>query len=219
MGSQPAPSIVIRPLPAVVYLYPSALCALLCGLVSLLSDADAARVGMALGLGFTFFFFANLSILAFEYSRMTAITMVLSVVIMALLCALFPALIGLLEVLFVQPLYMNATFYFVWSAAFVVLIGLAMLRTYFDYWEINSNEIVHRRGILGDVERWPAPNVRFSKEIRDVLEYALFRSGRLVLLPTNEPRALVIDHVRNINRVEARMQELLSSLRVVDGDE
>jgi hypothetical protein len=114
-------------------------------------------------------------------------------------------------------MFMNATFYWVWSSCVALLLAFAWLRTRFDYWEIDSNEIVHKRGWFGDVERWPAPNVRMTKEIRDVLEYLLFRSGRIVLVPANEQRAIVIDHVANIDRVEARIQKLLGALKVNDG--
>ena len=60
--------------------------------------------------------------------------------------------------------------------------------------------------------------MRISKEIKDILEYALARSGRLVLVPQGESRAIVIDNVPSINRVEAQVQHLLSRLRVADGD-
>lgn len=207
------PLLVIRPLPDVVYLYPSAIMTLLCGLFVQFGGATEAHPG-ATGVVFTGFFFVNLSMLAFDYTRMTSLALGLGTVIAGLLAAMYPGLRQLMVDVVDQPLFMNPTFYWVWSGGFGVLLLLVLARTKFDYWEIHSNEIVHRRGLLGDVERWPAPNTRMSKEIKDVLEYLLLRSGRLVLVPPGEQRAIVIDNVPNINAVEAEMQRVLSTLRV-----
>jgi hypothetical protein len=209
----PHPLIVIRPLPDVVYLYPTAILTLICGLVVQFGGATENTPGVT-GILFTIFFFTNLSMLAFDYTRMTAVALVLGGVILALLAVLFPGLRTVIRDVLDQPMFMNATYYWIWSGGFGVLLLLVLARTKFDYWEINSNEIIHRRGIMGDVERWPAPNTRMSKEIKDVLEYLLFRSGRLVLVPPGEQRAIVIDNVPNINAVEAEIQRVLSTLRV-----
>jgi hypothetical protein len=208
--------LVVRPMPAVLYLYPSLFAALLCGVVVALDGPSVEHPG-ATGIVFTLVFFFNLSLLAFDYTRGTSIALVLVAVVIGLLTALYPALGEFLQRTLDQPMFMNATFYWVWSSCMATLLAFAWLRTRFDYWEIDSNEIVHRRGWFGDVERWPAPNVRMTKEIRDVLEYLLFRSGRIVLVPANEQRAIVIDHVANIDRVEARIQTLLGALKVNDG--
>jgi hypothetical protein len=209
----PHPLIVIRPLPDVVYLYPTAILTLVCGLVMEFGDATESAPGVT-GVLFTLFFFTNLSMLAFDYTRMTALALALGAFILGLLAVLFPGLRTLMVDVVDQPMFMNATYYWMWSGGFGVLMLIVLARTKFDYWEINSNEIIHRRGILGDVERWPAPNTRMSKEIKDVLEYLLFRSGRLVLVPPGEQRAIVIDNVPNINAVEVEIQRVLSTLRV-----
>ena len=184
--------LVVRPLPAVVYLYPTLVCALLCGLVVQLGGASEANPG-ATGIVFTLVFFLNLSVLAFEYTRMMAIVLGLVGIILGLLAGFYPGLRDLIREVLDQPMFMNATFYWIWAGGFGSLLLLVLLETRFDYWEITSNEIVHRRGVMGDVERWPAPNLRMSKEIKDVVEYLLLRSGRLVLAPASEARAIVIE--------------------------
>ena len=50
-----------------------------------------------------------------------------------------------------------------------------------DYWEVMPNEILHHHGPLSDLERYPTMNLKFDKEIPDVLEWLLLGSGRLVL--------------------------------------
>jgi hypothetical protein len=84
----------------------------------------------------------------------------------------------------------------------------------FDYWEVRPNELLHHHGFLSDLERFSAPNLRISKEINDVFEYLLLRSGRLILHPTSEPRAFVLENVLNINRKEAQITKMLGALQV-----
>jgi hypothetical protein len=51
------------------------------------------------------------------------------------------------------------------------------------------------------------------KEITDVFEYALLRSGRLTIQPTKGP-PIVLDTVVNINGKQQRIQNLLDSISV-----
>jgi hypothetical protein len=72
--------------------------------------------------------------------------------------------------------------------------------------------------VLGDVERYPSPNLRMTKEVTDVFEYALLRSGRLVLHPHGAPRAIVLENVIGVDGIESDIQRMLSTLSVtVDG--
>jgi hypothetical protein len=56
--------------------------------------------------------------------------------------------------------------------------------------------------------------LRITKEIDDVFEYMLLRSGRLILHPSNEPRAFVLDNVLFIDDKEARITKMLGALQV-----
>jgi prepilin signal peptidase PulO-like enzyme (type II secretory pathway) len=212
--TQRAPDrVVIRPLSGVIFLYPTLIAALICGTIVAAGGADAKEPGST-GLVFTLTFFFNLSIVAFDYTRLTSIVLVLLGVILGLLSVMFHGVGHFIQSALNQPLFMNSTFYWVWSACLALIFGLVLMRTWFDYWEVRSNELLHHHGFLGDVERWPAPDMRISKEIKDVMEYALARSGRLVLIPKGETRAIVIDNVPRINKVENDIQTLLSALRV-----
>ena len=75
--------------------------------------------------------------------------------------------------------------------------------------------MLHHHGFLGDVERYPAPSLKMRKEITDIFEYCLLLSGRLIIYPTGSERAIVLDNVPRINKVESQIEELLDSLRVV----
>jgi hypothetical protein len=56
--------------------------------------------------------------------------------------------------------------------------------------------------------------LRIDKEITDVFEYLLLRSGRLILHPSNERRAIVLENVFFINRREEDLTRLLGALQV-----
>jgi hypothetical protein len=210
-------SVKIRPYSDVVYLWPALLASIICGLVVTFSSASPTEPGVT-GLIFTIIFFVNLSVIAFNYTRLMTIIILLLAVILGLVSAMYPAVAQMVGKLLNQPLFMNSTFYWVWAAGLTVLMVGAVVRTRWDYWEIKNNELLHHHGLMGDVERWPAPGMRISKEIDDVMEYLLFGAGRLVLMPQNERRAIVIDNVPFISRLERDMQHLLSTLRVETHD-
>ncbi|MFN3198904.1 MAG: hypothetical protein ACE366_10905 [Bradymonadia bacterium] len=221
-GSLPS-RVVIRPYPSVIYFYPTLIAALAAGLYMHFTVGDVPPADLLLnpgpvGLIFTLLFFFNLSVVAFDYTRLTSIVVVLVVVIVGLLSSIYPQIQNMIQSLLKQHLFMNSTFYFVWAIGFAMIFIAVFVKVRFNYWEIKNNELLHHHGFLGDVERWPAPQMRISKEISDVIEYVLIRGGRLVLIPSGERRAIVLDNVPNISKVEARMQHILSTLRVADGD-
>ena len=107
-----------------------------------------------------------------------------------------------------KELYFALGFYL-----FLVFV-MVYINTRFSYWVIKSNEILHKEGFLGDVRRYPSPNLRMTKEISDVFEFVLLGAGRIVLNPASEKQAIVLDHVLRVNAAETAIQALLSSLAV-----
>jgi hypothetical protein len=83
-----------------------------------------------------------------------------------------------------------------------------------DYWEVRPNELLHHHGVLSNLERFSAPNLRIDKEINDLFEYLLLRSGRLILHPSNERRAIILDNVPFIKDKERQITQLLGALKV-----
>lgn len=205
--------LIIRPLSTIVYMWPTWIMSFVFALLVSAGSASVEDPGY-LGITYTLLFFFNLSVVAFDYTRLTSIVIVLLLVILGLLSVMYPSIWDFIHELFNQPLFMNATFYWVWAVGFSIILFAVFIKTRFDYWEIKNNELLHHHGLLGDVERWPAPGMRISKEINDVMEFVLLGAGRLVLMPQREPRAIVINNVPRINRVEKRMQRLLGTLRV-----
>ena len=67
---------------------------------------------------------------------------------------------------------------------------------------------------LSDLERFSSPNLRIDKEINDIFEYLLLQSGRLILHPSNERRAIVLDNVFFISSKEKSITKMLGALQV-----
>ncbi|MFX1564120.1 MAG: hypothetical protein ACFFDP_12520, partial [Promethearchaeota archaeon] len=84
----------------------------------------------------------------------------------------------------------------------------------FYYFRITPNEILYKKGLLGDVERYGTSNVSVHKEIRDLFEYILFLSGRLTITVPGRKLAIVIDNVPRINTVELKIMTLLRRIEI-----
>ncbi len=218
-------SIFLVSYPKIVFLYPTFIFAILAWLVMLLLGSTAEpggerhRVAELITLFFLMLTAVNLVVISFDFPRTTSLTLFFgfSALIMGgvLLFTNNPDLVkpvsNFLNAL--RP-WANAQFYGLFSVFLGLLYLIVWMMARFDYWEVRPNELMHHHGFLSDLERFSAPNLRISKEINDVFEYMLLRSGRLILHPTNEPRAFVLDNVLNINRKEAQITKMLGALQV-----
>lgn len=161
----------------------------------------------------------NLIVISFDFPRTTSLTLFFFViavgVIVWMIFRLNPDVLpGVTDFINNITPFANATFYFLFSLVMIALyIGVA-ISVRFDYWEVRPNELLHHHGVLSDLERFSAPNLRINKEINDVFEYVLLRSGRLILHPSNERRAIVLDNVFFINRKETQITRMLGALQV-----
>jgi hypothetical protein len=108
----------------------------------------------------------------------------------------------------------NRGFYVMVFVTLMVVFLIIYITRWLDYWEILPNEILHHHGPLSDLERYPTMNLKFDKEIPDVLEFMLLGAGRLVLHIPNVPKALVLDNVLFINRKEEVLKKVMSRLEV-----
>lgn len=108
----------------------------------------------------------------------------------------------------------NRGFYLVFAGTLLFVFFIVWLTRWLDYWEVLPNEILHHHGPLSDLERYPTMNLKFDKEIPDVLEYILLGAGRLVLHIPNVSKAMVLDNVLFINRKEEALKRVMSRLEV-----
>lgn len=168
----------------------------------------------------------NMVVISFEFPRTTSLTWFFALSTAAIAIwfmftvnsSLAPAVLqGLLAI---QP-SASASFYLIFSGILLVLFVAVLISRRMDYWEVRGNELLHHHGVLSNMERFSAPNLRIDKEITDLFEYMLLRSGRLIIHPRNESRAIVLENVLGIDRKEEQITQMLGALqvRVRDADE
>jgi len=211
--------------PKIVFLYPTLIMSIIAAIFMTIAG-ESAHVGgnrehMAevMALIFLGIFGFNLTVLAFDFPRTTSLTLFfLGVAIFMGVWMLLrfnpdivPALTNLLKGL--RP-WANAQMYWMFGGILGVIFLCVGIYVRFDYWEVRGNELLHHHGFLSDLERFAAPNLKIDKEISDIFEYLLLRSGRLVLHPRNEPRAIVLDNVPFISSKEKQITRMLGALQV-----
>jgi hypothetical protein len=218
-GQDTKQRIYLVPHPKIVFLYPSLIVALIAGFYAYATGNADGRGEHVLSLIFLVVLGINLSVIAFDFPRTTSLTVFFALVAVGIACWFFftefpewwPTLHHLLAKL--TP-YANAKFYFLFAIMLGVLFVGVWVNTQFDFWEVRPNELLHHHGIWANMERFAAPSLRIDKEINDLIEYLLLGSGRLVLHPSDERRAIVLDNVFFVNRKEAELTKLLGALQV-----
>ena len=211
-------SVIIRPWPKVVFLYPIFLVSTAFWLISVLggTPANAALPTNVPWMGnvFVLVTFLNFLVFAFDFSRIKSITILFGVVAAGFALVQFDVLDWLNSAIGEIDIQMNSWFYGTFSVMMGAILLLVLINTRFNYYEVNHREILHHHGYLGDVTRMPTTGLRLNKEIYDLMEYLLLRSGRLIFYPSTSREAIVIDNVLNVNRIEDRIKDLLSVVAV-----
>ena len=215
--------VFLVPYPNVVFLYPTLIAALVSAIGMTIwgeeSVAAGSRVPFALSIFFLGILTINLIVLTVDFPRATALTLFFIVCTVALgvvlLGTFFPDMIPWIKALFggLHPLA-NASFFWIIAVALLVMLITVKIGVQFDYWEVRQNELLHHHGLLSDLKRFSAPNLRIDKEVNDVFEYLLLGSGRLILQPSGERRAIILDNVLFISSKEAAITKMLGALQV-----
>lgn len=216
--------ILLVPYPKIIFLYPTFIVSLVNAIVLCFADnpvevGQVTQTAQILSFVFLGMLAANLLVIGFDFPRATSLSLFLAGVAVLLggfLISVYkPEILGGLSkfIASLQP-FANATFYWCFTAVLGLIYVAVVFSVRFDYWEVRHNELLHHHGILSDLKRYAAPNLRVDKEINDVFEYLLLRSGRLILHPSNEKKAIVLDNVLFINTKEERLTRLLGAIKV-----
>jgi len=173
-----------------------------------------------LGVLFLSVFAFNLLVMAIDFPRFTVVAVLLlagfGVFFILWIGAYFDVELmnyvrGLMGSIYVVA---NAEFYSMIALILTTLFFIIYVTRFLDFWEILPNEILHHHGPLSDLERFPTMNLKFDKEIPDVLEFLLLGAGRLVLHVSEERKAIVLDNVLFINTKEEALKKQMSRLEV-----
>jgi hypothetical protein len=162
----------------------------------------------------------NLLVMSLDFPRFTLLAVVLGV----LFTLFFLLWLGsYFELDLLKPIHaLFSGIYAVANKGFYLMVFITMMLVFaviyatrwLDYWEILPNEILHHHGPMAEVERYPTMNLKFDKEIPDVLELLLLGAGRLVLHVPNVEKALVLDNVVWISAKEEALKRTMSRLEV-----
>ena len=216
--SEQNPRVFLVSYPKIVFMYPTMITALLAGIYMAIAKRDAEDTHLVSAI-FMFVFTLNLVVFAFDFPRTTSLTLFffLAAVVLGLLLAfrfndqILPFLNRMLKAY--NPLA-NATFFFSIAGALGLVFAAVLVYVQFDYWEVTANELLHHHGFLSNLERFSSPNLKIDMEINDLFEYFLLRAGRLILHPSSEPRAIVLENVMGIKSKEALLTKMLGALQV-----
>ena len=210
-------NVIIRPWPKIVFLYPTFVVTTVFFLLSWLGIAGQSGPTI-LGNTFMLVLWLNLLVFSFDFSRIKSITIVITIVALVLLVLWLDNkadITGYLGKVFGSiDIQVNAAFFGFMSAGLGFLLALVFVNSRFNYYEVNAREILHHHGYLGDIQRWSTEGLEMNKEINDVVEYMLMRSGRLIFQPATSKKTIVLDNVASVNRIEQCVNDLLSIVAV-----
>jgi hypothetical protein len=221
-SAEPPERVFLVAYPKVVFMYPTLLAAVAAAICMMFISSPldhTNKVAAVVAVTFLAILAVNLVVLAFDFPRTTSLTLfffIAAVVLGLVLLVTYepkvlPALRHALASL--RPLA-DTTFYWAFAAILGTILLAVMVVVRFDYWEVRPNELLHHHGFLSNLERLAAPNLQIDKEINDVFEYMLLRSGRLILQAGNERRAIILDNVPFITVKEEAITRMLGALQV-----
>lgn len=202
--------VIVRPMPKIIFFYLTWLASLIFGIVVTVKGTPGEHLGTIWMCIFAF----NLMVIAFDFNETKSISLVavIAAVIMGGLYFGFLSFIG--DFFRTLDLRMNAGFYYTMFGLFSIFYLVIFIQSRFNYWEFRNNEVLHRTGMFGEIKRYSTEDLRWFKEIPDVLERILLKSGRMVITTAREPHPIVIENVIGIEGADERIAELLGAKRV-----
>ncbi len=202
--------VIVRPMPKIIFFYMTWLISLVFGIIVSVRGSPTLHLGTIWMCVFAF----NLLVISFDFNETKWVTAValIAALILGGLYFHFLKFIGD----FFQSLHleMNAGFYFTMFGLFSIFYLVVFVQSRFNYWEFRNNEVLHRTGMFGEIKRYSTEDLRWFKEVPDVLERILLQSGRMVITTSREPHPIVIENVIGIEGADERIAELLGAKRV-----
>ena len=211
-AAKPVTEVLLRTYPKVIFFYPLLFTSLILWPIQFAIGEPAQW----LGAFWMMMFIINLFVIAFDFSSAKFFILILFVVIFILALIFF--IIPTFDLPTISQIDFNlgltANFYMVMSLIFLIILGLVICITRFDYWKIERNEIYHKKGWFSTAERYPVKSLRLKKEIPDVFEFFILRAGSITLMPGRADEVIALHTVLNINKKAEQIDFLLSHVSV-----
>ena len=202
---------IVRPMPKIIFFYMTWLVSLIFGIIV---SVKGGRPGEHLGTIWMCIFAFNLMVISFDFNETKSISLV-AIILALVFGGLYFGFLSFIGDFFkTLQLEMNAGFYFTMFGLFSIFYLVIFVQSRFNYWEFRNNEVLHRTGMFGEIKRYSTEDLRWFKEIPDVLERILLKSGRMVITTAREPHPIVIENVIGIEGADERIAELLGAKRV-----
>lgn len=221
-------SIMLVPYPKYIFMYPTLIVSAVAAIVMYFGGYSTADPTQTLPVVMTSLFLIvmmiNMFVIIFDFPRATSLTLMFVLVSVAMASWLvviakpdiLPSIQNLVSA--VRPAA-NTAFFACIAVAMILMYVAVFVSVRFNYWELRNNELLHHHGFLSDLKRYPAPNLRVDKEINDIFEYMLLGAGRLILHPTTEKRAIVLDNILFVGTKEQQLTQTLGAIKVqIRGD-
>ena len=229
--------VIVRSYPKTIYLWPSMVAGFIIFLIDLVlrltdklpSDVVPATAKFSplqeyqayLASIWLAIFLFNLIIISFDFSLGKTFTIFVTVIVVVLIYvvlkdALFPGGLGLpkfKDTLAGLQISASPNFYVIISLMIFLILLATWIEARFNFWEFESNRIIHHRGIFEREESFSAQNSRVITSTDDIFERLLFRAGTIHILDP-EKKLHIIENVYNANNKDKQIQELLSVVRV-----
>ena len=205
--------VILRSYPKVIFFYPLLFTTLILWLI----QAFSAEPISTLGIIWFIVFFANLFVIAFDFSSTKFFILILAIVVILLLVIFLVApTLGPAEDSGTPSeinLGLPATFYGIMSGILGFILLFVVIGNQFSYYKIERNEIYYKKGLIGSAERFPVRSLRIHKEIPDIFEYLALKAGSITLIPSKD-KVIMLNTVLNVNKKSDQIDELLSRMRV-----
>ena len=203
-------SVVVRAYPKVIFFWPTWLFSLVAGIIEVSTAASPLHLGTVWMCIFAF----NLVVISFDFTEVVSV-MALALLAVVIFAGLYFEFLGFIGGFFTTlQLHMDSNFYFTIFGLFTIIYLFVIIKTRFDYWEFRNNEVIHRKGVFPDIKRYSSEDLRWFKEIPDVLERVMAGSGRMILTTPREPQPIIIEHVLMIGSIDEKVADILGATRV-----
>ena len=207
--------IFIRSYPKVIFYWPLLITSLILWIIQALLKTNSTTNSLGLGYAWFIVFFVNIFVTAFDFSSTKFFVLILAIVVVLLLVVFLVLPNFSVDLTGIEiDLGLPWQFYMVMSIILVFILGIVVISTRFEYYKIERNEIIHKKGIFSSAERFPSKSLRFKKEIPDVFEFFLLRAGRFTIMPGKADEVMILNTVLNINKIEKQLDWLLSHVSV-----
>ncbi len=207
--------IFIRSYPKVIFYWPLLITSLILWLIQALFKTNSNTNSAALGYVWFIVFFVNIFVTAFDFSSTKFFVLILAIVVVLLLVVFLVLPNFSVDLTGIEiDLGLPWQFYMTMSLILAFILGIVVISTRFEYYKIERNEIIHKKGIFSSAERFPVKSLRFKKEIPDVFEFFLLRAGKFTIMPGKADEVMILPTVLNINKREKQLDWLLSHVSV-----